>query len=214
MTRQAVILVPSQGKHVEQFYWSAHGLKDKVYRSRAEIVKVVLGSVKPGVDPLRDYDDREVRFLTENGKPFSFGDHRNLRSVLTISHAAPKDGPNLLYGEGGNQPWGIYGRRATSANVYSAGGKFHVDMLRPRACDFWQGVGNSLAADGKIVMLGCNLGYSYYLNHVANASNRRAYGPTSAFSAADVDTVVAVVKNIELGTVPATMKEVKPGAVF
>lgn len=214
MALRAVILVPSQGKHVQQFYWSARGLKDKVYMGRAEIVKVELGPAQAGIDPLRDYDDREIRFSTEKDQPFSFGNHRNLRSVVTISHAAPKDGPNLLYGEGGNQPWGIYGRRATADNVYSGGGKFHVDMLRPRARDFWRGVGRSLAVDGKIIMLGCNLGLSFYLNHVANASDRKAYGPTSACSAADVNTVVGLVKKIEIGTIPAPMKEVRPGTFF
>jgi hypothetical protein len=49
MTTRAVILIPAEGGHARQLYWSARALDDKVYRKRAEIVKAV-------VTPLKAFD--------------------------------------------------------------------------------------------------------------------------------------------------------------
>jgi hypothetical protein len=211
MILRAVILVPSQGNHVEQFYWSARELKRAVYESRARIVKAEVGAAPSPFSEMIGEDSRPVRFHTEKKKPFAFAEVRNLRSVLTISHAGTNDGPNLLYGAGGYQPWQSYSR---DKSVYSAGGKFKVDMLRPKARAFWAEVGRAMAPEGRIIMLGCNLGTSAYIHHVANASARRTYGPTASFSAADVETVVTVVRQIEKGSIIPPMREAKPGDSF
>jgi hypothetical protein len=213
MALRAVILVPSQGSHVEQFHWSARELKRAVYHSRAEIVDAEVGAAPTIFSEIVGDDSRPIRFVTEKGKPFSFRNHRHLRAVITISHAGPDDGPNLLYGAGGYQPWQIYGKSAAD-NPYSAGGKFKVEMLRPKARDFWKDVGQAMAADGKIIMVGCNLGTNSYIDLVANASGRKTYGPSAACSAGDVKTVVRIVKTIEHGGVPPPMREAKPGEAF
>jgi hypothetical protein len=213
MPIRAVIVVPSQGRHVEQFRWSALALKKSVYHSRAEIVSAEVGAAPTLASEIVGDDSRHVGFSTEKGKPFSFRNRRHLRAVITISHAGPDDGPNLLYGAGGYQPWQIYGQLAID-NPYSGGGKFDVKMLRPKARAFWKEVGQAMAADGKIIMVGCRLGKNAYIDLVANASGRKTYGPTEACSAGDVKTVVRIVKTIEHGGVPPPMREAKPGEAF
>jgi hypothetical protein len=87
---------------------------------------------------------------------------------------------------------------------------FTFHALRPQAREFWTRVGQSLAADGKIVILGCNVGRGHYIQHVANASGRPTYGPATATAAADVDTVVRLVKAIERGIALEPMRRALP----
>lgn len=242
MTMRAVILIPSQGKHVQQFLWSARAVENAVYRGHALIVQIIVshsGLRDPTFEGLNNY---RVELKTERGKPFSFGDHHNLSTMMTISHGAALDGPNLAAGAGGFQPWAAYDPFGRDGNPHGGAGgptataqrpvicspeamscsldlaigaapprrPFVFSALRPRAREFWSRVGQSLDVNGKIVMLGCNLGRDRYIDHVANASMRPTYGPTTATAAADVNTVVRIVGDIERGLTPGSMRRAVP----
>jgi len=236
MGLQAVILIPNQGSHAQQFYWSARAIKDQAYRSRAEIVRVQIA-------PPATYDERhqglnrfDVTFVTRRGKAFRLDEHRGLATLITISHAGPQDGPIM---GSGVQPWAAYHPYGSDGNPYGGGNHggggtggscstetmscagdagmtaaqrraFTIDMLRPEARAFWSRVGQALRADGKIIFLGCNVGQRSYIDHVANASGRTAFGPSEACSAADVQTVLRLVKSIERGMVPTPMRRARP----
>jgi hypothetical protein len=233
MALQAVILIPDQGSHTQQFFWSAHAIKDRIYRSRAEIVKVQIA-------PPQDYNARhqglnrfQLKFVSQRGNTFTLNGLNNLASLITISHAGPQDGPIM---GSGFQPWAAYDPFGADGNPYGgaggdygAGGNggscspetmlctaekrrepFTIDMLRPEARRFWTRVGHALRRDGKIIFLGCNVGHRSYIDHVANASGRTTFGPADTCSAADVETVLRLVKGIESGMTPPPMRRARP----
>jgi hypothetical protein len=238
MTARAVILVPSQGNHAQQFRWSARALRSSVYGGHAIIVDVEVIAPKDCNPTYQGLNNYQVKLRTEHGKTFSFADHRNLSSMLTISHAASGDGPNMAAGVGGYQPWAAYDAFGRDGNPYggAAGSSnaaaavcsmqtlscqgdpaadpprrpFTFSALRPKAWAFWEEVGRSLRGDGKIILVGCNLGTGHYIDHVANASGHATYGASAPFSAADVKTVVRVVKGIERGIVFEPMRRATP----
>ncbi len=239
MSVRAVILVPSQGHHARQFYWSARAVRSSVYGGHAIVVETEVTAPKDRNPIYQGLNDYQVKLRTEHGKPFSFREHRNLSSMLTISHAASGDGPNLAAGVGGYQPWAAYDAFGRDGNPYGgAGGSgsggaaavcsmqtlscqtdpgadlprrpFTFSALRPKARSFWDEVGKSLSGDGKIILVGCNLGTGHYIDHVANASGHPTYGAQAACSAADVKTVVRLVKGIERGIVFEPMRRAMP----
>jgi hypothetical protein len=240
MSIRAVILVPSQGHHAQQFHWSARALRSSVYGDHALIVNVGVVALKDYNPTYQGLNDYQIKLRTEHGRPFSFADHRNLSSMLTISHAATGDGPNMAAGVGGYQPWAAYDAFGRDGNPYGgAGGSaissdaasicspltlscqgdpaadpqrrpFTFSALRPKAWAFWEEIGRSLRGDGKIILIGCNLGVGHYIDHVANASGHPTYGARAPFSAADVKTVVRVVKGIERGVAFESMRKATP----
>jgi hypothetical protein len=130
--------------------------------------------------------------------------------MLIISHSGSQDGPNLSYNAGGYQPWSNYDPLGEAdGNPYSAGGKFWVEMFRPRAWNFWSSVGRSLVPEGKIILLGCNLGMGYH-EQVANASGRTTYGPIDQCAAGDATTAVRLVRGIERGEPATIIKRAEP----
>jgi hypothetical protein len=240
MSVRAVILIPSQGHHAQQFRWSARALRSSVYGGHAIIVNTEVTAPKDYNPTYQGLNSYQVKLRTEHGKPFSFADHRNLSSMLTISHAASGDGPNMAAGVGGYQPWAAYDAFGRDGNPYGgAGGSavgsdaaavcsmqtlscatdpaadpprraFTFSALRPKAWAFWKEIGQSLSGDGKIILVGCNLGTGHYIDHVANASGHPTYGAQAPFSAADVKTVVRVVKGIERGIAFEPMRRALP----
>jgi hypothetical protein len=239
MALQAVILIPGQGSHAQQFYWSAHALKDRIYRSRAEIVKVQIAPPEGYNEKHQGLNRFQVKFVAQRGKTFALDRVDNLASLITISHAARQDGPIM---GSGFQPWAAYDPFGADGNPYGGAGgdyggsanggscsnetmsctadagptpekrrePFTIDMLRPEARRFWTRVGRALRADGKIIFLGCNVGQRSYIDHVANASGRTTFGPAEACSAADVETVLRLVKGIERGMTPPPMRRAQP----
>jgi hypothetical protein len=242
MTIRAVILVPAQGHHAQQFQWSARAVKSSVYGGRAIIVSTEVTAPKDINPTYQGLNNYQVKLRTEHGKPFAFGDHRNVSTMLTISHAAAQDGPNLAAGVGGYQPWAAYDPFGRDGNPYGGAGPdfetqasgvscstaamacvldappstqpprrpFAFRALRPAAQKFWSEVGRSLGAGGKIILVGCNLGRGQYIDQVANASGHPTYGANEACSAADVKTVVRLVKGIERGILFAPMRKATP----
>jgi len=240
MSLRAVILVPSQGHHAQQFHWSARALRSSVYGGHALVVNVEVVAPKDYNPTYQGLNNFQVKLRTDHGKPFSFADHRNLSSMLTISHAATGDGPNMAAGVGGYQPWAAYDAFGRDGNPWGgAGGSaissdaaavcssvtlscqgdpdagpprrpFTFSALRPKARAFWEEIGRSLRGDGKIILIGCNLGAGQYIDHVANASGHPTWGARAPFSAADVKTVVRVVKGIERGVAFEPMRKAMP----
>lgn len=240
MSIRAVIIVPSQGNHAQQFMWSARAVRSSVYGGRAIIVQTEVVPPKDRNPIFEGMNRYQVKLTTSRGKPFSFSNHSNLATMMTISHAATQDGPNLAAGIGGFQPWAAYdplgrdgnpwggvtpGRGSAAAATCSLETMscslddatadpprrpFTFSALRPNARAFWAEIGRSLAADGKIILVGCNLGTGRYIDHVANASGRPTYGAKAACSAADVKTVVRLVRGIERGLVFEPMRRAVP----
>jgi hypothetical protein len=146
MPGDAVIVIPTQGTDTNSFESVARTIKQRVY-SQATIVKTTVTGSNGSF---------AVSFSTLDGHAFSWDTAHNLSRVLTVSHAFSLDGPNLAYhdpdpsledpsgSDRGHQPWG-----ADRANLpdLSAAGKA-----------FWESVGRSLRADGKIILLGCFMG--------------------------------------------------------
>jgi hypothetical protein len=188
MSKQVVIIVPSQGASVDQFVTSAKLLKVHLY-SLARIVQTVLipGDISDSVDLVE---------LASKGK-FTWNQKPDLDSVLTITHGAPLRGPNLTYAGGRaalvvqgsadqGQPWG-----SDSEN----------GSLSFLGRQFWGEVGRSLKPKGKIIMLGCKMGLGTYAQNVAREADHDVYASTDDFGAGHPDTVLRHVTAIERGGV-------------
>ena len=213
-------------------------VKSAVYGGRAIIVETEVTPPKNYNSTYQGLNNFVVKLKTEHGRAFSFGEHKNLATMMTISHSAATDGPNLSAGDG-YQPWAAYDPLGRDGSPWGGarqsgaadGGDtscsmetmscalpgseppprpFTFSALRPRAREFWSEVGRSLGADGKIILVGCNLGRGHYIDHVANASGRATYGAKAPFSAADVKTVVRVVKGIERGILFEPIRRATP----
>lgn len=186
MTTKAVIMVPSQGKHASMFKDVAKSLNRKVYAKEAIVVETTVRDVL-GV--------LVVTFNKLDGKIFTWADVNNLDSVLTISHAGYCDGPNLAFGDGGQQPWGT---------VNCDG------VLSTEGAAFWGSIGRSLKSGGKIILIGCSMGAGVYAQGVANTSKRTTYASDGLFAAADEATTLKHVKAIEKGLPIRPMKRFNP----
>lgn len=94
---RALLIVPAQGHARGAFRGVAHKLKRELYRRQAEVVRAsVPSSSKYGVN-----------LEIDGGRPFSFGDYADVKTVMVISHAGPCDGPNLDPRGTGEQPWRV-----------------------------------------------------------------------------------------------------------
>jgi hypothetical protein len=195
MAGGVVIVVPTQGSDVAAFEASALQVGKAVYGGKATIVRTTVSatgtSCKPGEGTCA------VDFKTRKGAPFSWDPVLGLSRVLTISHSFSCDGPNLAYHAGGFQPWGS----GDSCSELSPDGKA-----------FWGTVGKAMAADGRILLLGCFMGGGEYAGLVAAASGRTAFAAKSLFAAGNAETAIRYVKAIEAGKVPAPMKRFAPPA--
>jgi hypothetical protein len=176
-----VIIVPSQGAHVDNFTASAQAVNQKVYHGRATIVRTTV--TKSG-------DFFDVAFATLGGTPFLWRNVNDgaLSTVLTISHAAKNDGPNLALADRtletfGHQPWG---------SVDGKGLK-----LTEIATSFWNGTGRTLSNTGKIILLGCDMGAGNYSSLVMNASGRRTIASTDVIGAGNTEVAQKYVRGIE-----------------
>jgi hypothetical protein len=231
VSSHAVIMVPAEGQHAEQFYWSARAVKDQVYKGDATIVKVRVELPKDYNYDTQLFNQFPVKFVTERNHPFSLARHRNLRSFIMISHAGPADGP-IFYDARGNQyqPWThlavvIYDEKTHQYQVVKRPGshvmpepssakRYRPDLFMPWAGKFWHLVGECLAAKGKTILLGCNYGAHTYLDKVAVASHHKAYGPKTSIAAGDVKTAVAFIKHIERRELDETIRGVSPIAAM
>ena len=184
MVKSVVIIIPSQGASIGAFLDSAEQLRNKVYGTKAIIVRT---TVTPVGDRFR------VTFAMLDGKAFSFDDAKDLTRVLTISHSFSGDGPNLSYHDGGYQPWG---QNDTDTEL-NAGGEA-----------FWENVGHAMDGNGLIILLGCFMGAGNYAKAVAKASERSVYASTSLFAAGNAETAIRYVRTIEDGKVPAPMTKI------
>jgi hypothetical protein len=187
----AIIIVPSQGEHARMFRSVAKALDRKVYGGRAEVVytKVTVSDASPTT----------VEFFTLGGSAFSWPDAHNLITVITISHGFSMDGPNLAYGLGDEryQAWGSDGS-GTGA-------------LGAAAKEFWgRKVGKALKSSGKIILVGCFMGWGDYARNVAKEAAVTVYASTGLFAAANEDTTLKYVKAIESGKVLKPMVEASP----
>lgn len=181
-----VIIIPSQGADLNAFADSAATLAKKVYPGRTLIVKTTVSQTASSY---------EVKFTNGAGKDFSFAQAKELKAVLTISHAFSGDGPNLAYHAGGYQPWGRDDTR---------------NDLTPYAKQFWSSVGTALGKTGKIILLGCFMGADTYGTLVAQASGKPVYASSSLFAAGNAETAVSYVRRIEAGKTPAPFKRFGP----
>jgi hypothetical protein len=225
MSALSVIMIPAAGKDAAQFHWSAEAVSQQVYGGRAIIVKVSV-SLPTSYDDSLQFHSYPVRF-TAHGRAFALEHHRHLRSFISISHAGQADGP-IFYDDQGRmyQPWTQMATVVSDGSGhYHAWGRFdsHIapeprfgvrryrwDLLMPRAQKFWHLVGRCLGPHGKIILLGCNYGAKTYLDKVALASGKEAYGPDGSISAGDVKTAVAFVKHIERGRPDANARRATP----
>lgn len=191
-----VIIVPSQGHDTNSFLAVATDLRSKLY-PHARIVKTT-------VTKTTSDDGGFAATVTLNNldkSTFTFDGNALLTRVLTISHAFSGAGQNLTYGDssfgddGGSQPWG------TSANDGS---------LSEQGEAFWSLVGDSIQEDGKIIMLGCFMGFGHYAANVARASQEPVFASTDLFAAGNSESAVKYVTAIENGTVLKPMKRFDP----
>jgi hypothetical protein len=177
--RKVVIIVPSQGESTGLFMAGARKLKEMVYPG-ATIVRTKIvesgGTVKVTLKKL-------------NGQEFSFDKVQKLSRVLTVSHGAYGDGPNLAYGDGSisqdaHQPWG-------RAGVIS-------EDLRPPGKEFWLSVSRAMRADGRIILVGCGMA-SGYGRIVAKITGKRTCGASDHVAAAVPASVLNHVQMFETG---------------
>lgn len=183
----AVIIVPSQGDSHLSLQLSATTVNNEVYSGSATIVKTTVKVSK---------NTPTVTLKTVVGKPFLLGSVNNLKTVLTISHAGACDGPNLAAGDTtidltAHQPW-----NSLNWSCYE---------LSVEAKSFWKLVSKSLRADGKIILIGCEMGVSY-AKMVATETGKRVYGSMTSLAAAHPPTVLKHVKAIEEGGLLAPMR--------
>jgi hypothetical protein len=191
MATRAVIIVPSQGRDAVAFEGVGVSVDKKVYDGKAVVVRTTVTTDVDG--------SLGVTFSGRRGKAFSWGDVSELTSVVTISHGAPCDGPNLDYGAGGeNQPWASPGE---CAEGLSEGGRA-----------FWRSMAVVLKATGKIILVGCYMGMYSYAKSVAAVTGRTVYAADDAFAAAHGATAVKHLKAIERGVVIQPMKRFDPGS--
>jgi hypothetical protein len=187
-----VIIVPTQGFDTGSFEDVAKKLSREVYHGNATIVRTTISGSGGSF---------AVAFTTLKGEAFSWEDAHDLSSVLTVSHGASCDGPNLAYSdsgveEAGHQPWGSEGGTCTEL---SEAGK-----------SFWKLVGQALRSDGKIILVGCSMGSGSYAGLVAAVTGKRVYASTSSLGAGDASTSLKYVRALERGRVLAPMKQYEP----
>ena len=186
--KHAVIIVPTQGDNAKNFELVAKSLKHKVYNGRATIVRTTIT------------ESGNVEFKTHDGKAFSWGAAHHLSSVLTISHGFECDGPNLALADNTvnilhHQPWGRDG-------VGSPCGE-----LSETAKSFWKSVSKALTKNGKIMLLGCSMGHDHYGQNVSKVTGKAVFASDSNFGAANEQTVLKHVHNIEKGMPIKPMKQ-------
>jgi hypothetical protein len=195
MPGNAIIIVPSQGDSINAFDDVARQLNQQVYGGTATIVKTTLTESGGSV---------AVTFQTLRRATFSWDTTHDISTVLTISHATGNDGPNLALGDESinvllHQPWGMDPSDPT--------------RLSPAAQTFWASVGRAMNADGKIILLGCNIGTGgadAYAGRVAAVTGKKVYAATAAFAAGNTATAVKHVRAIEGQHPKPPMKEFSP----
>ena len=185
------MIVPASGDHASMFEGVAKHLKKKVYKGNARVLRATVETGKGG--------HVVVTFATTRGARFSWDEVKNLKSVITISHGGPNDGPNMNAGSGeeSSQPWG----RAT----LDGGSGFSNNAIQ-----FWKLIAGELKPTGKIILVGCSMGTDTYAADVAMLTRRRVYASDGLFAAANVDTTAAHVRAIENGHVTRPMKLFRP----
>jgi hypothetical protein len=184
-------MIPTQGRDTPAFESVAVKLNSDVYKGKATIVKTTI------VDSGGSFS---VTFTKRGGGTFSWGDEKDLASVLMISHGFSCDGPNLAYHDpnvpdAGHQPWGS----GTSCS-----------LLSPYAASFWGSVGPTISASGKIILVGCFMGSGDYAKLVATASGRSVYASKTTFGAGDAAVAIPYVRDIEKGVVRSPMQRFDP----
>lgn len=118
--------------------------------------------------------------------------------MTTISHGFSGDGPNLAYGLG-DRRYQAWGTNASGTALRAAGKKF-----------WGQQVGSALKSSGKIILVGCFMGFGDYAKSVAKEANVDVYASTGLFAAANEDTTLKHVKAIEHGKVLKPMVKASP----
>jgi len=189
MAAKAIIIVPAQGDHHAMFEDVARQVRRRVYSGAAKVIRAIAAKRSDGVI---------VSFGTTDGKPFSWDDVQDLKSVITISHGGSVDGPNLNYGAGDEayQAWGS--RSDGTSGLSDAGGAF------------WKLIANELKPSGKIILVGCLMGSWEYAGYVAKETGHTVYASDGLFAAADTETTVRHVRAIERGAVMRPMKRFDP----
>jgi hypothetical protein len=189
---RVIIIVPSQGHDTNSFLGVAKTLRARVYH-HASIVTTTVNSSANGA--------ASVALTRLDGTTFSWDGKPHLTRVLTISHGWYGAGQNLTYGDanfgdgGGSQPWGS---------------KEDDGSLSFEGQSFWTSVGGSMRPNGKIIMLGCCLGFGEYGTSVARASHKSVYASTEVFGAGDTRVALKYVRAIEHGKVLKPLKRFDP----
>jgi hypothetical protein len=183
VVKSAVIVVPSQGVDRLAFDAVARQLRREVYEGNATIVRTTV------------HPTGQVTLTTLAGKPFSWGDVRQLSSVLVISHGG-YEGPNLATLD-----------ESVAVDLHQALGK-QPGELSEEGKSFWRSVGGALDDRGKIILLGCH--EDTYGQKVAGVALRRVFGPAKFFEAGDERVALRHVKAIEGGTVLPPMRGLLP----
>lgn len=188
----AIIIVPTQGHAHESFQAVARALKVQVYAGHATIVYAVV-SEKNGLAVVNLYTDKKLSV------PFAFTAGQGLKTVLTVSHGATEDGPNFAPEDATvptllHQPWGLDPTDRSKLSV--------------EAESFWKSIGKALKANGKIILLGCNMGLGNYDELVAAASGRIVYAAMGKIGAGDTSFAVPAVRKIEKNKPPRIMNRV------
>lgn len=179
MVGKVVIIVPSQGESTGWFMAGARKLKQNLYPG-ATIVRTNIAESGGAV---------KVTFKKPDGQEFSFDKVHQLLRVLTISHGAYGDGPNLAYGDGNisqfaHQPWG-------QAGVMS-------EDLCPTGKEFWLSVSRAMHPNGRIILVGCGM-VSGYGRIVAKITGKRTCGASDHVAAAIPNSVLKHVQMYENG---------------
>ena len=207
-----VVVIPSQGCNLVGFSSVALGIR-KTY---SDVIIVITKINDDGTTLLTEVLPTSFHvlvvgphvecdvYMVYSGTPFCFEPGAGYERVIIPSHGSWRDGPNMAAGDSlgaSHQPW----PRVSDS-----------DVLTPDSATFWSGVGQSMASDGKIVLLGCKQGRTGeerlpYADLVAKAAGRTTYAPWTYNGAANWrDVVRKQLEEINAGTIPVAMKKFNP----
>jgi hypothetical protein len=176
MSGNVVMIVPGGGPGWRSFEAVAVELTKEIYPSG----KIVYATTVENGGQLRTT-------YTYKAKQFDWDTAHKLSRILTISHTG-LDGPIFGYKQGQHgpvslQPWGV--------------GNYSGD-LSPEGQAFWTLAGKNMLANGRIILLGCQMARAAFPNNVSRAAKgKRVYASKEAFGAGDTRKVLPAIRKIE-----------------
>jgi hypothetical protein len=159
-----LIVVPSQGFSADRFLGVARKVREQMDRRagpdyrHATIVRTVVNA-----------NVESVTLERVGGGKFAMDGQQHFKRVILICHSG-HDGPNLAIGDDAIAVHQPLGKTDGSGDLNNEGKRF------------WGGIRESMSPEGKIVLLGCNMG-SPRLSHHSYAASVGRFTQRSVFAA-------------------------------